>query len=192
MGKIKIIKAEYGKNDTWIDVKDKFKNYYKENKKKDVIKIKGSIFNELFTDPLYGVEKDLKIKYKIKETDEIVKVVLEEKKDHIFPNEDSDSESESESESEKSESYEEEEEKLPKWNKKSKLFTVDNIQFKSKNIVIHKNDGYETMVTKKKTYKFSIKYLSFIQYGSFGFASETILNQGKMNQYNMCGYVSIN
>ncbi len=30
MGKIKIKKAEYGADSTWIDVTEKFKSYYKE------------------------------------------------------------------------------------------------------------------------------------------------------------------
>jgi hypothetical protein len=51
MRKIKIKKAEYGANDTWIDVTEKFKSYYKENKKKEIINFNGNIFNELFTDP---------------------------------------------------------------------------------------------------------------------------------------------
>jgi hypothetical protein len=57
----------------------------------------------LFANPVPNVIKELKIKYKIKETDETIKVILKEDEDHVFPNfsdslENSDSESSKEEE----------------------------------------------------------------------------------------------
>jgi hypothetical protein len=155
MSKIKIKKAEYGANDTWIDVTEKFKSYYKENKKKEIIKFNGNIFNGLFTDPVPNVVKDLKVKFKVKETEEVMKVSLKESKDHVFPNlSDSDSES-SESESSEEEEEDEEEGKC-RWDVVPTGYTVS----KNKKIIERSNGTDRIVFSKKPCSKFKIKIIT--------------------------------
>jgi hypothetical protein len=110
----------------------------------------------------------LKVKYKIVEDDEKKTELLNENKEHDFPNLDDDSSDSSKSSKEDSEEEEDEEDSLPVWDKKSiapanKIF----IDKKKKAIVENINTGFGIIKTKKPLEKFSVKNLTFIQYSGF-------------------------
>jgi len=63
--KFQIIEASYGADSTFADVKTKLADYFKKNQKKGFVKFTGD-FNSIFTDPIEGVAKELKVKYQVK------------------------------------------------------------------------------------------------------------------------------
>ncbi len=85
-----------------------------QNKKQDQIDLDGEN-NNLFSDPLSNVIKELKIKYKIVETDEVKKVSLKEHVKCRFPDFDEESESEKSDSSEESDEDQNDEETEIKW-----------------------------------------------------------------------------